>query len=134
MVDSDQVYYARNMAELNSFAKTFLEAASEPMLLLNSNLQIETANSRFAKTFKLDGEGVEGKRFFEIKNGYFDRPELHKLIEGTLGNSDHQEEIRLARDLATDESPKGTIAVRAYSLEGKDGGVIVTLQVEELKI
>jgi two-component system CheB/CheR fusion protein len=73
------------LAELNE-AKDYIEAIigtmHSPLLVLNEQLRIRTANNAFYNFFQLDQEETEGRFLYELAKGDWDIPALrHQLTE-----------------------------------------------------
>ncbi|MFZ1677890.1 MAG: chemotaxis protein CheB [Saprospiraceae bacterium] len=74
----EQVATARNYAE------AIVENIPEPLLVLDKNLRIKTANETFYKAFKVHEEETEGKLIYDIGNGQWDIPDLRHFLEKIL--------------------------------------------------
>src|SRR5579862_9858924 len=65
-------------------AQDIIAIIREPFLVLDSSLQIVTANPAFYKTFKVLKKNTEGKLVYKLGNGQWNIPELRKLLEDVL--------------------------------------------------
>lgn len=74
----DQVEIARNYAE------AIVENIPEPLLVLDKNLRIKTANETFYNVFHVNEQETEEKLIFEIGNGQWNIPELRLFLEKIL--------------------------------------------------
>ncbi len=74
----DQVATARNYAE------AIVENIPEPLIVLDKNLRIKTANETFYHLFQVNEEETEEKLIFEIGNRQWDIPELRHFLEKIL--------------------------------------------------
>ncbi|MEP6794381.1 MAG: CheR family methyltransferase, partial [Saprospiraceae bacterium] len=74
----EQVEAARNYAE------AIVENIPEPLLVLDKNLRIKTANETFYKVFQVQEMVTEERLVFEIGNGQWDIPELRYFLERIL--------------------------------------------------
>jgi two-component system, chemotaxis family, CheB/CheR fusion protein len=75
------------LAELKE-AKDYIEAIVAtihgPLLVLNEQLRIRTANNAFYNFFKLDPEETEGRFLFDLTKGYWDIPALRDHLREIL--------------------------------------------------
>lgn len=73
-------YWDRSM----TYIKSVVDVVCEPLLILDKDLRIITANEPFYKTFLVLEKNIEGKKVYEIGNGQWDIPVLKKLLEDIL--------------------------------------------------
>ncbi len=67
-----------------AYVKTVVETVREPILVLDKDLRVITANESFYKTFQVDLKDTEKKLVYELGNGEWDIPSLRKLLEDIL--------------------------------------------------
>ncbi len=61
-------------------AQDILGGILDPLLTLDSNLRISTANPAFYKTFDLTPEQTLGKSIYQVGHGMWDIDKLHDLL------------------------------------------------------
>ncbi len=79
------------LEESYNYSQTIIATIHEPMLVLNSNLQVKSANKSFYKKFNVTSEETEGKPLFELGNKQWDIPKLHELLDSILSKNSHFE-------------------------------------------
>ncbi len=86
----------------NSFEifKPIIAVAHEPILILNKDYLVLTANKAFTRKFELENLQVEGQNFFKLANGVFDIPMLKTLLL-PKGKSLSIENFELKHDFPT---------------------------------
>jgi two-component sensor histidine kinase len=62
-------------------AKAIVDTVREPLLVLDSHLQIIVASRSFYSTFQLDRQGTEGLKIYDLDGAVWDIPELRLLLE-----------------------------------------------------
>ncbi len=67
-----------------TFIKTVVDVVREPVLILDKDLRIMTANGSFYNTFQVEQKDTEGKIVYELGNGQWNIPALRKLLEDIL--------------------------------------------------
>jgi len=67
-----------------TYIKTVVDIVREPILILDKDLKVMTANESFYRTFQVDSKDTENKLVYELGNGQWDIPALRKLLEDIL--------------------------------------------------
>jgi signal transduction histidine kinase len=63
-----------------AYAEAIVETVREPLVILNENLCIKTANKAFFDMFRVKKEETYDKFIFDLGNGQWDTPSLKKLL------------------------------------------------------
>lgn len=66
------------------YAEAIVTTIREPLIVLDKELRVKSANSSFYKTFKKNEQDTEGKMFYELENNQWDIPALRNLLERIL--------------------------------------------------
>ena len=66
------------------YAESIVTTIREPLIILNRNLKVKSANRSFYTNFKTTVEETEGKTIFELGNNQWDIPILRKMLEKIL--------------------------------------------------
>ena len=70
--------------EALSYAASIIASIRQPLLILDKDLNVKSANNNFYKTFLVNELEVLGRSIFEIENGQWNIPELRHLLEKVL--------------------------------------------------
>ncbi|HWQ71348.1 MAG TPA: CheR family methyltransferase [Desulfitobacteriaceae bacterium] len=70
--------------EAREYAEAIVETVREPLLVLDKNLQVKSANKAFYQAFRATAEETTDKSIFNLGNGQWDIPDLRILLEDTL--------------------------------------------------
>jgi two-component system CheB/CheR fusion protein len=75
--------YHRNadLKESVEYANAIIQTMTEPLIVLNSDMRVRTANSAFYYTFKGNAEETEGFYFYQIGKGVWNFEELRAKLE-----------------------------------------------------
>ena len=73
--------------DAREYAEDIVETVRKPLVVLNSDLQILTANHSFYETFHVPPEETIGKFIYDLGNGQWDIPQLRVLFEDILPNN-----------------------------------------------
>jgi two-component system, chemotaxis family, CheB/CheR fusion protein len=82
----NQELYDRN-EQLNLsrlYAESIVKTIREPLIILNKNLHIRSANNSFYTKFRTTAEETEGKSLFELGNNQWNLPGLRRMLENIL--------------------------------------------------
>lgn len=66
------------------FAEAIVETVREPLVILNQNLQVMSANKTFYTTFQASPKETEGRLIYDLGNGQWNIPSLRELLENIL--------------------------------------------------
>jgi len=66
---------------MENFAQAIVETVREPLLLLDAELRVRSANSSFYQTFQVSPEDTEDRPLYELGNDQWDIPKLRTLLE-----------------------------------------------------
>jgi chemotaxis methyl-accepting protein methylase len=80
------------------YAEGIVETVREPLIVLDADLRVVTANMSFYQVFKTSRGDVEKKRFFDIGNRQWNIPALRELLEKILPESVLLENFEVACD------------------------------------
>ncbi|QYA16400.1 PAS domain-containing protein [Rhizobium sp. AB2/73] len=65
-------------------AQGVVDTMTQPIVVLDQNLCIATANNAFLKTFEVERDDILGESFFDLGNGQWDITELRQLIAAVI--------------------------------------------------
>ncbi len=85
--------------------KTFMEIHSsilrsirEPLIVLNPDLKVVTANDAFYRTFDVDPDETEGNLIYDLGNRQWDIPKLRELLEDVLPQNTSLHDFEVEHD------------------------------------
>ncbi|MBN1657725.1 MAG: PAS domain-containing protein, partial [Anaerolineae bacterium] len=64
-----------------AYAESIVHTVREPLVILDANLRVDTANRAFYDKFGIDPTQAEGKLLYELGNRQWDIPRLRELLE-----------------------------------------------------
>lgn len=67
-----------------TYIKTVVDVVREPVLILDKDLRVMTANESFYRTFMVEPKDTEKKIVYDLGNGQWNIPALKKLLEDIL--------------------------------------------------
>lgn len=67
-----------------NYAEAIVGTIREPLVVLDQNLRVSTANRSFYKKFQISEQSAKGISIYELGNGQWDIPPLRTLLEAIL--------------------------------------------------
>ncbi|MBI3128550.1 MAG: PAS domain-containing protein [Candidatus Tectomicrobia bacterium] len=77
----------RETQDALAFARSIVDTVREPMLVLDGDLRVVSANQSFFRVFRGGPERAGGKLVYELAGGEWDIPDLRRLLNEILTNS-----------------------------------------------
>jgi two-component system, chemotaxis family, CheB/CheR fusion protein len=74
----------KESAALRRFAENIVNTVREPLVVLDQDFRVASANNAFYGAFALKPAEVLGKTLYELRDGAWDIPDLRKLLEQIL--------------------------------------------------
>ena len=87
MVNQELIGLNEQITKASNYTESIISTIREPLLVLDKNLTIKTANTAFYKTFQVHEPETEGRSIFELGNRQWDVPQLRTLLKGVLENN-----------------------------------------------
>jgi len=85
------------MLAARDYAEAVIEAVP-PLLVLDKDLRVLTANASFCKCFKVSQRQTLNRRIYELGNGQWDIPELRTLLEKVLPRKSSFKDFKVTHD------------------------------------
>lgn len=80
------------------FAENIVDTVREPLLVLDRDLQVVSANRAFYKTFRTSRAQTENRLIFELGNRQWDIPRLRTLLSEIIAQNTHFEDFEVEQD------------------------------------
>ena len=113
------------------FAENIISTLREPLLILDADLKVITANESFYKTFHVSKKDTLGSFVFELGNNQWDIPALRKLLLETL--PDKSEIVDFEVEHFFDDIGQKTMLLNSRELKQQDGNKkMILLAIEDI--
>ena len=86
---------AEKIKESLDYVEAIVETVREPLLILDKDLKVKTANRSFYTTFQAKPEETENRFIYDLGDRQWDIPELRKLLEEILPGTPSFKILRL---------------------------------------
>lgn len=84
-IDIDQFKHNIDLFKYSiDYAEAIVNTVREPLVILNKDLQVITANRAFYQTFQLMPDKLENRPFYELGEGALNIPKFKKLLQKVL--------------------------------------------------
>ena len=101
------------------FAESLVITAREPLLVLNADLHVRSANRAFYETFRVKPPETENRSVYELGDGQWDIPALRKLLEEIIPHNSSFEDFEVEHDFETIGHRTMLLNARRFPREGK---------------
>lgn len=102
-----------HIREAMAYAEAIIETIREPLLVLDKDLRVLSANHSFYNTFKVLQNDCKGRFVYDLGNRQWDNPKLRELLENILPKKNQFENFEVTYDFET-------IGQRTMLLNGRE--------------
>ncbi|MEO5903744.1 MAG: response regulator [Gemmatimonadaceae bacterium] len=82
--------------DIETYAQDIVDTVREPLLMLDTNLRVQSANRAFYETFHVSSGETENQLIYQLGNGQWDIPALRTLLEDVIPTSSVFNDFELA--------------------------------------
>jgi PAS domain S-box-containing protein len=113
------------------YAESIVETVREPLLVLDADLKIISANPNFYRTFKVTPGETIGNFIYDLGNKQWDIPELRELLEEILPEKEVFDDFEVAHNFQ--DIGQKTMLLNARQIYRKDiGAKMILLAIEDI--
>ncbi|MGB2843432.1 MAG: ATP-binding protein [Candidatus Aminicenantaceae bacterium] len=87
--------------EAREYTESIVNTVREPLVVLDADLRVISANRSFYQTFKIKPKETEGQLLYNLSNKQWNIPKLRKLLEEILPSNTTIEDYELEHDFET---------------------------------
>lgn len=84
VVNQEMMNLNEQVSAARDYAEAIILTIREPLVVLDKNLRVKSANNSFYKTFQVIESEIEGRLIIELNNKQWNIPELLTLLEEVL--------------------------------------------------
>ena len=122
----------QEIRESRDYAVSIVETVRAPLLVLDTQLRVRTANRAFYQTFRVNPRETEGRLIYELGNRQWNIPRLRTLLEELLPQNSHFEDFEVEHEFP--DIGRRTMLLNAHrvvQLEGEPNQLIL-LAIEDV--
>ena len=86
------------MLDARAYADTLADMMREPLVVLDSDMRVVTANASFCKAFHHSKEEVENQLFFDLNDGYWNMACLREFLDEVLEGGAESRPIEVKKE------------------------------------
>ena len=134
-IEASKIMLKRSEAEIQqarSYAENIVETVREPLLVLDGDLKIISANRSFYRTFKETPSETRGKLVYDLGNRQWDIPRLRMLLEEILPKRTHFSNFEVEHDFPKVGHKIMRLNARQIRQEGIIGRKMILLAAEDI--
>jgi PAS domain S-box-containing protein len=98
MVEDNRISEEKRLREALDYSDAIIATVREPLLVLDNELRIITANRSFYRTFQVNPEETENQLIYNLGNLQWDIPALKDLLEHILPKKSSFEDFEVEHD------------------------------------
>jgi two-component system CheB/CheR fusion protein len=119
------------MADRTEYAEGIIRTVREPLVVLNSDLKIVSANPSFYRTFDVTPQEIEGQLLYDLGNRQWDIPALKQLIDELLTKKAEVEDFLMEHEFP--RIGRKRMLLNARRIEHKDDRMqLILLAIEDI--
>ncbi|MDZ7780215.1 MAG: ATP-binding protein [Gemmatimonadota bacterium] len=115
--------------EAPGLAEAVVRTVREPLLILDADLRVRSANPAYYRTFQARAEETLGSMLFELGNGQWDIPALRELLEDILSDDVTIDDFEV--DHHFPDLGRRVMVLNAHRLEA-EGTSLILLAMQDL--
>jgi PAS domain S-box-containing protein len=111
--------YENLITSAREFAESIVTTVREPMLVLNADLHVRSANRSFYETFRVDSIETEGRFVYDLGDGQWNIPALKTLLEEIIPQNSTFDDFEVEHDFESIGPKTMLLNARRFPPEGK---------------
>lgn len=118
----------RAVQEAREYAESIVATARDPLIVLDANLRVVSANRAFYHVFATTPAETEGRLLYELGNRQWDIPELRRLLEEILSQNTSFDDYRVTHDFECIGTRTMLLNARRIHREGKADLILLAIE------
>lgn len=131
LVDIDALKRStEQLRESRNYAEAIVETVREPLLILNKDLQVQTANQSFYQMFQVTAAETEQCLLIELGNGQWNIPRLREMLEEILPHDTQLQDFEVEHDF--EQMGHRIMLLNARTMTQAENGKSILLAIEDI--
>ncbi|MEP0925411.1 chemotaxis protein CheB [Leptolyngbya sp. ST-U4] len=118
------------LVEARNYADAIVETVWEPLIVLNGDLQVITANHSFYETFQVSIVQTEQYSLFELGNGQWNIPQLRSQLEEIITSNTPFQDFRVEHSFA--QIGHKVMRLKARKMSMSNNTQMILLAIEDI--
>jgi two-component system CheB/CheR fusion protein len=129
--ETTQVRELAALKTMCDYAASIVETVGEPLVILDEDFRVISANWAFYETFQVSKEGTEGQLLFDLGNRQWDIPELRRLLGEILPHNEKFEDFAVEHDFPDIGRKRMRLNARKIAQNEINGKPMILLAIED---
>lgn len=121
---------AARLEAARNYAESIVETVRQPLVVLDADLHVNTANPAFYQTFQVPPDQTEQQLLFELGNGQWNIPQMRSLLEEMLPNRSQVEDFEMEHDF--EQIGHKIMLLSAREMSPADDERMILLAIEDI--
>ena len=117
--------------EAKTFADSIVQTVREPLLVLDADLRVHSANASFYETFRVTPEETRGRVLYDLGNREWNIPGLRRLLVEILPRHGSFEDFRVEHEF-TGIGPRTMLLNARIVRQHRAGAPLILLAIEDI--
>jgi two-component system CheB/CheR fusion protein len=131
LVDIDALKRSiEHLEHSRNYAQAIVETVRQPLIVLDRNLRVFTANQSFYQTFQTTIAETEHRLIFDLGNGQWNIPKLRQLLLEILPTDSQLQDFEVEYD--SEQMGHKTMLLNARTMTQLEGGDNILLAIEDI--
>ncbi|PZO53775.1 MAG: ATPase [Phormidesmis priestleyi] len=122
--------HAATLEAARNYAEEIVETVQTPLVVLDVDLQVNTANRAFYETFLVSAPATEQVSLFELGNGQWNISPLRSVLEAILTNDHPVQNFEVEHDF--EKIGQKILLLNACRLQREDNADMILLAIEDI--
>lgn len=114
----EQQRIEQSLREAHKYADSIIETLREPLVVLDADLRVKSANQAFYNTFKVSPDETEGELIYDLGNRQWDIPKLQLLLEEIIPRNTKIHDFEVEHQFPSIDRRTMMLNARRIYLEG----------------
>lgn len=131
LVDIDAIKRStEQLRQARDYAEAIVEMVQDALVVMDADLRVVRANSKFYATFQVLPQATEGYPIFELGNGQWNIPQLRSLLQDLLPQNTQIDGFRV--DHVFDHIGPKTMQLNARKITTTTGDPLILLTIQDI--
>ncbi|MEH2332346.1 chemotaxis protein CheB [Nostoc sp.] len=118
------------LEQARNYAEAIVETVQVPLIVLDSDLRVNKANSSFYETFQVSPSQTAQSLVFELGNGQWNLPELRSLLEDVLANDTSIQNLEIEH--CFEQIGQKTMLLNGWKIIQQGDAQMILLAIEDI--
>ncbi|MBM0743983.1 PAS domain-containing protein [Phormidium sp. CLA17] len=115
-----------------NYAEAIVETVQMPLIVLDSQLRVNSANRSFYQTFQVAPPETQQTRVYDLGNGQWNLPGLRSRLENVLLNNAQLQDFEITHYF--EQIGQKTMLLNAYKILHSDDTLLLLLAIEDITL